>query len=74
MPVIPALKEPKQKDHRELKAGLNYTFGILSLAAKASFGLSYKNPELKPESNLVHQVYNCTFFRHCIRFSYTVPY
>lgn len=54
MPVIPALKEPKQKDHRELKAGLNYTFEILSLAAKASFGLSYKNPELKPGSNLVH--------------------
>lgn len=74
MPVIPALKEPKQKDHRELKAGLNYTFEILSLAAKASFGLSYKNPELKPESNLVHQVYNCTFFRHYIRFSYTGPY
>lgn len=74
MPVIPALKEPKQKDHREFKAGLLCTFEILSLAAKASFGLSYKNPELKPESNLVHQAYNCTFFRHYIRFSYTVPY
>lgn len=56
MPVIPALKEPEQKDHGEFKAGLHCTFEILSLAAKASFGLSYKNPELKPESNLVHQI------------------